>query len=157
MRLRKRLTGSLAVVALSAALIAPLAAGSGVAAASSRYVVASVPLRNLSTGEAEWYYGYVQLWYDTGTGRNWARVVSLVGGTTSNYAEVERSDGAWGAAEWTGAWYGGPSSNDYGPPMCGESLGEVCSATVYSPVLTDSAYGDVFANGVTYQAQTGWY
>jgi len=116
------------------------------------YVVASMPLKNLSTGEAEWYYGYVQLWYDTGTGTNWARFVSLMG-TGSNWSvSVIREDGAYQYQN---------SFTESGTPACGTSISGstvvICSPPIYSPVLKASARADMWFGNTEYAAQTGYY
>ena len=101
--------------------------------------VESVPLIDTNTGVTLPYSdGYVQLWYNSCTSDNYTHVVSELGHTTYVYAEVDRSDGAY-------AWASSTTSTS------------VWSPSLYSPVLKDSAYGYVVANGVAYYGQTLYY
>jgi len=113
---------------------------------SSSYVVASVPLHNVTTGEAEWSYGYVQLWYDPTTGDNWTRVVSLLSDTTVNCAFIARAN-PWLQES------GGACTIQYSTVVGSVYL----SPEVYSPVSKADAMADVTANGVNYYGETGWY
>jgi hypothetical protein len=136
---------------------ASAAARNGALAPSSIYVVASVPLTNLSTNTSSWNYGYVQLWYNTATRHNWARVVFLLGNATDVYAELDRSDGAAAWADSHGTSGAFTPDNETTGLACDITATIVCSRWLHSPVLKDSAYGGVAADGVHYEATTGYY
>lgn len=97
------------------------------------YVVGSAPLKNDTTNEAEWSWGYVQLWYANSCQENWARVVSLLNGTYSEYVEVDRSDGQY---KWNGIRGSTP----------------IETPGIYSPSLKDAAYALVYAGAYSYTA-----
>jgi len=61
--------------------IAPATAAQ--ASCRGAYVLNSLPLTSTATGQSSWGWGYVQLWYNDCTGKNYGRVVSNLAGTTS--------------------------------------------------------------------------
>jgi hypothetical protein len=124
----------------------------------SSYVVASMPLINETTGQSSYNYGYVQLWYDTATGDNWARMVFLVN-TPVNFfrTRVTRADNGYGYQDSTGySQSGSPATNHAG---CANSVNPyvVCSWTTYSPNQTASAAGEIITPSADYQAATAAY
>lgn len=125
------------------------------AASCSDYVIASLPLTDLSTGVTLPYSdGYVQLWYNACNQSNFAHAVSGLPGTTSVRAEVFRSDGNYAYEISTG---GLRCSAVCSGPVASPTATNVYSPQLYSPQDTDSAAATVVANGVTYLAQTLYY
>lgn len=134
------------------------AAQSAQAYSSSSYVVSSMPLYSSATQQSSWNYGYVQLWYDPVAGRNWARVVFLLGGATETYAKVTRSavSGGLGSAsayydDTNGTKTGYDSTGSY-LLACNASLSIACSYEVYAPNNPAAAEGIVETSGVEYIA-----
>lgn len=70
------------------------AAPGGACTSGSHYVVGSVPLQNMTTGESSWNYGYVQLWWSDTCQTNWTRVVINVAGNWTVRADVIRLQGS---------------------------------------------------------------
>lgn len=65
------------------------------------YVVASAPLKNVSTGVSSWSYGYVQLWYSATCNVNWTRMVVEVPGYWRGAIKVETyADYPYGDSNW---------------------------------------------------------
>jgi hypothetical protein len=150
-----------ATVGMAVGLASPANAVVRPAYSPSSYVVLSMPLINFNTGVASWNYGYVQLWYDPVAGRNWARTVSKLPGTTEVYANDYRQpvNGGLGSAnayvdDTNGSVAGYDSTGSY-VSACSASLGAVCSYEIYSPNNNDTADGVVWANGVYYHATAG--
>jgi hypothetical protein len=134
---------------------------SAAAYSSSSYVVSSRPLLSSATGQALWSYGYVQLWYDPVAGRNWSRVVFLLGGANETYARINRQavSGGLGSAtadydDNNGSKAGYDSTGSY-LLACGASLSVACSYEVYAPNNPATADGIVEAGGVEYLAEAG--
>ncbi len=149
--------GFAAAVAAGLSAVPAQAATAGPAAASctDSYVVASLPLTDLSTGVTLPYSdGYVQLWYNGCNQSNFAHAVSELPGTTSVRAEVFRSDGGYAYETSTG---GLRCSVVCSGPVASPTATNVYSPQLYSPIDTDSAVATVVANGVTYLAQTLYY
>jgi len=129
---------------------------------SSSYVVSSMPLISSANSSSSWSYGYVQLWYDPVDGRNWSRVVFLLGGADETYARVTREavSGGLGSAQ---AYYddtngakAGYDSTGSNILACTASLSTICSYEVYAPNNPAYAEGVVnTANGTQYYAEAG--
>ncbi len=135
------------------------AAQSAEAYSSASYVVSSMPLHSSATATASWSYGYVQLWYDPNSGRNWSRVVFLLGGDYETYARVTRDavSGGLGSAtayydDTNGSLTGYDSTSSH-ILACGASLSIICSYEVYAPNNPAYAEGIVETNGVEYYAE----
>ena len=151
-----------ALAAATLALTAGLtwgAAQSAEAYSSDSYVVSSAPLYSSATEESSWNYGYVQLWYDPDAGRNWARVVFLLGGASETYARVTREavSGGTGSAsayydDINGSKTGYDSTGSY-ILACGASLSVICSYEVYAPNNPAYADGVVEQGGTEYIAE----
>ena len=133
------------------------AAQSAEAYSADSYVVSSMPLYSSATATSSWNYGYVQLWYDPDAGRNWSRVVFLLGGASETYARVTREavSGGTGSAsayydDTNGSKAGYDSTGSY-ILACGASLSVICSYEVSAP--NNPAY----AEGIVEQGSTEYY
>jgi len=147
--------GAAGAAGLSAVPAQAATAGLAAANCSDSYVIASLPLTDLSTGVTLPYSdGYVQLWYNVCNQSNFAHAVSGLPGTTSVRAEVFRSDGAYAYEISTG---GLRCSVVCSGPVASPTATNVYSPQLYSPQDADSAAATVVANGVTYTAQTLYY
>lgn len=80
--LTRRAAAACMTAALSITVVAATATTSAAASASlactGDSVIVSMPLKNAATGQSNWSWGYVQLWYNYCTSRNWGRIVSLL-------------------------------------------------------------------------------
>ena len=140
-RIRLAVAAAATLVTISGLLAAPAAQATASARsakpaiACGNGVVVSMPLKNTSTGQSSWNYGYVQLWYDYCTGYNWGRTVSLLGGTTYIDSIV------YNTAHTHSPWSTGKGT-------------VITSGQIYSPSNPAGAFGDVVAGGVFYYAES---
>ncbi|MFD5435073.1 hypothetical protein ACFWJ4_23360 [Kitasatospora sp. NPDC127067] len=129
MPLLRRITTAGAALALFTSItVAATSTPTSAATACGNSVVVSVPLKNTATGQASWDFGYVQLWYDSCSGNNWARVVSL------------RPETGW---EMTGVYN---AKNAFNGLKCAATP-ILTSGTIHSPADNAGAWARVFANG----------
>lgn len=108
---------------------------------ASYYVAASVPL-NDSSGNANWSYGYVQIWWSITCQTNWGRIVVSNGTPSQMWIQLQ---------------------GNYQPSVCGQGQSPACngqtslvSPQYYLPSTTASAFGSDTVGFSHYSNSTPW-
>lgn len=106
----------------------------------SYYVLNSLPLKNLATGQQSYSYGYVQLWWSQTCQSNWGRVVINEPGSWDIFAQIWKQN------------YGGYSYYYQSVP----GGGAVTSPLMYAPNQSVCTNGDIFPHSGGSEAYHGY-